>query len=98
MTDEDERPVPVRTAVQVHQRLVAAKGDARRLMFLGIGALADCDGVYGRAGQAVLLKEITALFAAQSRGLFWNLCTGALDEGLAKAVRMIRSTCEQALP
>lgn len=98
MTDEDEQPErgpgPL-DADAIFERIVAAKGDPRAVAFLGVGGATDCDGVYGRADEAVLLKETTARFAAFDRGLFWDLCGGNLQEGLARVVELIQRACEE---
>jgi hypothetical protein len=96
ITDEDEQPTPAATAQQVYDRLVARKGgNAKRVVFLGIGGSAACSGVYGTAQQATKLKNITNLFAAQNRGVFWDLCNGHLEDGLAAADEKVQSACEE---
>ncbi|MBI3185872.1 MAG: hypothetical protein HYZ28_27365 [Myxococcales bacterium] len=94
ITDEDEQPTPNRTAQQVYDRLVAVKGgDVSRMVFLGIGGKAACTGVYGNAKEAVKLKAVTELFAAQGRGLFWDLCAGRLEDGLEQVIKVIAGAC-----
>ena len=96
ITDEDELPVPSSSAQQIHDRLVASKGgDASRMVFLGIGGLSNCQGVYGSANQASLLKEVTDLFAAEGRGVFWDLCVGQLQDGLGEAMGVIEEACAE---
>ena len=98
MTDEDEQPVPMRTNQQVHDRLVAIKGDPRLTVLLGIGGSRMCTGPYGGALNARNLQAITAMFAARQRGVFWDLCAGSLEEGLARAIDTIKTACDQAPP
>lgn len=96
ITDEDEGPVPSANAQQIHDRLVAAKGgDASRLVFLGIGGESFCQGVYGSANEAALLRETTDLFIADGRGVFWDLCDGNLEDGLDVAMAVIEEACSE---
>lgn len=100
ITDEDEQPTgSARTAQQVYQRLVNAKGgDVKQMVFLGIGAVKKCSGVYGTAYPATKLKAITDLFIAQDRGVWWNLCAGHLEDGLDEAFQIIEQACEEFVP
>lgn len=97
VTDEDEQPTNDRdTAEEVYARLAdLARDDPRRMVFLGIGGGSNCDGVYGSAGEAVKLREITDLFAVHDRGVFWDLCQGRLEDGLDEAFRVIASACDE---
>jgi hypothetical protein len=74
ITDEDEQPLPDATAAEVFERIVAVKGDVKEIVFLGIGGTRDCVGPYGNADEAVKLKQVTDMFAAEDRGIFWDLC------------------------
>ncbi len=95
ITDEDEQPTPNANAQQVYDRLVAVKGGAvNKMVFLGIGGSQDCDGVYGSADNAGVLKEVSGLFAAQNQGLFWDLCQGRLEDGLSAAMDVIEEACD----
>jgi hypothetical protein len=99
ITDEDEQPTPPRTAQEIYDRLVAIKGGlVQRVVFLGIGGSQSCDGVYGSASQARLLKATTDLFIAQGRGVFWDLCAGALENGLQQALDVIKRACVDIPP
>jgi hypothetical protein len=98
MTDEDEQPTPARNAQQVHDRIVAIKGDPRMVVFLGIGGSRNCTGPYGMANNAQMLKDITQLFSARGRGVFWDLCAGSLEEGLGQAIATIARACMEAPP
>ena len=98
ITDEDEQPVPGANAQEVYDRLVAIKGDVNKMVFLGIGGASDCDGAYGSADHAQKLEDVTQLFVDKQRGLFWDLCQGNLDQGLAKALEIIESACEDFGP
>lgn len=73
ITDEDEQPVPDQSAKEVVDKLVAAKGTIDNVVFLGSGGGSQCDRPYGGAEEAVKLREVAELFAAQNRGLFWDL-------------------------
>ena len=98
ITDEDEQPVPGANAQEVYDRLVAVKGDVKKMVFLGIGGATSCDVVYGSAKEATKLKAVTELFINQQRGVFWDLCQGNLDQGLTQALTVIESACEDLGP
>lgn len=95
ITDEDEQPVPSASAQEVHDRLVAIKGDVKKMVFLGIGGASSCNGAYGTADQATVLKEVTDLFIAEGRGVFWDLCVGQLESGLDDAMAVIEQACSE---
>jgi hypothetical protein len=95
ITDEDEQPIPDMTAQGVHDRLVATKGDVRRMVFLGIGGGSSCNGAYGSAQEATKLKAITDRFTAEQRGVWWDLCAGHLEDGLEQAIAIIESACAE---
>jgi hypothetical protein len=94
ITDEDEQPVPSMSAQGVYDRLVATKGDVKKMVFLGIGGSSSCTGVYGTADAATTTRAITDLFIAQQRGVFWDLCQGNLEDGLDQAMQVINEACE----
>jgi hypothetical protein len=94
MTDEDEQPTPDATAQDLYDGLVAAKGDVKDMVFLGIGGGAACTGVYGDAEEATKLHELADLFIAQDRGVWWDLCQGNLQDGLSEALTVIEQACD----
>ncbi|MGK3997691.1 hypothetical protein [Sorangium sp. So ce1024] len=98
ITDEDEQPVPSQRPQQIHDRLVAAKGEAKNVVFLGIGGREECDGVYGSADEADNLKRLVDTFAADDRGFFWDLCEGRLEDGLTNALSAIEEACTEFVP
>jgi hypothetical protein len=99
ITDEDEQPVPGASAQQVFNRLVTAKGgDVKRMVFLGVGGQSACTGVYGTADRANMLIELTNLFIAEERGVFWDLCVGELEDGLEEAMQVIQQACDEFEP
>jgi hypothetical protein len=100
ITDEDEQPTSAaQSAQEVYDRLVAAKGgDVRRLVFLGIGGGSACNGVYGTADQATKLRTITDLFTVATRGVWWDLCVGNLEDGLQEAFAVIDQACQELPP
>jgi hypothetical protein len=98
ITDEDETPVPDATAEEIFDKIVAVKdGDPKNVVFLGIGGASDCSGPYGSADEAVMLMEVTDLFVAEERGIFWDLCDGALADGLTDAMTVIDVACEDLI-
>ncbi|MDX2023158.1 MAG: hypothetical protein SF187_23190 [Deltaproteobacteria bacterium] len=99
ITDEDEQPVPAMSTSQLFERMKALKGgDASRIVFLGIGGTKACQGLYGDAEEAKRLKELTGLFEAAQRGVFWDLCAGKLEDGLTQAMSVINKACEAFVP
>lgn len=98
ITDEDEQPRPAATPEEVFDRIVAIKGgDPKKIVFLGIGGDRDCTGPYGSADEAVVLKQITDLFIAEDRGIFWDLCEGSLEDGLTDAMTVIDVACDDLI-
>jgi hypothetical protein len=101
LTDEDEQPEngpgPL-TPEQIHHRIVAVKGNPRNVAFLGVGGNMSCDGVYGSADEATVLKRVTSQFAAWDRGLFWDLCGGNLSMGLASVIDLLELACGELMP
>jgi hypothetical protein len=98
ISDEDEQPVPRQTPQQIHDRLVAAKGDAKNVVFLGIAGRRQCEGAYGSAEAAEDMQELVSLFAADGRGFFWDLCEGNLEDGLTNAFAAIEEACVEFVP
>jgi len=99
VTDEDEHTIPTRNAQQLYDQLVAAKGDVKDMVFLGIGGgpggcSNQCPDNYGSADEARKLRNVTDLFIAEDRGVFWNLCDGDLGSGLAEALDVIEQACD----
>jgi hypothetical protein len=94
ITDEDEQPVPSASAQGVYDRLVALKGDAAELVFLGAGGATDCEGPYGPADDADTLQQITQLFRAKQRGVYSDLCAGQLEQGMRDAVATLAAACD----
>ena len=97
ITDEDEQPVPSNDATGVYNRLVAIKGNVNKVVFLGIGGgPGGCsDGVYGSADESTMLHQITNMFIAAERGVWWDLCDGALGDGLTDAMTVIEQACDE---
>ncbi|WP_437710474.1 hypothetical protein WMF45_36875 [Sorangium sp. So ce448] len=98
ISDEDEQPVPRQTPQQIHDRLVAAKGDAKNVVFLGIAGRRQCEGAYGDAEAARDMQRLVDLFAADGRGFFWDLCEGHLEDGLTNALAAIEEACVEFVP
>jgi hypothetical protein len=99
ITDEDETPVPAQSPAQLVARILSAKGDPSRVVFLGIGGSSACDsGAYGSAKHAKQLQELTALFTAPSHGYFWDLCAGGLEQGLGQALAIVEQACGEVAP
>ncbi len=98
ITDEDEQPVPSQSAQEIVDKYVAAKGLIDNVVFLGIGGDTACDGPYGGAEEAVLLREVASIFAASQRGIFWDLCQGDLEQAFQTALGVVDSACIEFMP
>jgi hypothetical protein len=98
ITDEDEQPVPDESAQAIADKIIAAKGTVNNVVFLGIGGGSDCDGPYGSAEDADLLRAISQIFADQNRGLFWDLCQGDLEQAFDAALQIVDSACIEFEP
>jgi hypothetical protein len=102
LTDEDETPTSdIDTPQEIFDALVAVKGDVRRMVFYGIGGEPPdgcANGTYGSADGAEDLRAITQLFENEARGVWKDLCTGNLDDGLAEAFQVIEQACEEFPP
>ena len=95
ITDEDEALVGPADAEEIHDAIVAAKGDASRVVFLGIGGdEGGCNSAYGDdpVQDSKVLRQIAEAFGA--RGLYRDLCkkngpdpiADAFDEALTTVV------------
>ncbi len=99
ITDEDEQSTVADSARTLYQRLVDLKGgDPEKIVFLGIGGNQQCTGAYGDADQARTLHQLTDLFIAENRGVWWDLCQGRLEDGLQDAFDIIQVACEEFSP
>lgn len=98
ITDEDEQPTPARSAQEIANAIVAAKGTIDNVVFLGIGGDSQCEGPYGGADEAALLREVAEIFAASNRGLFWDLCDGDLEGAFQAALQIVEGACEDFEP
>jgi hypothetical protein len=98
ITDEDETPTPNASAQEIYDRLVAVKGDVKRMVFLGIAGASDCSGAYGNAKDATKVKATADLFIGQGRGVFYDLCQGDLEQGLTQALAVIDQACRDFGP
>lgn len=86
---------------EAHDRLVTAKGgDPKKVVFLGIGAGSDgCVGPYGDTiREAKNLQVLVSLFEADGQGLFVDLCTDDLREGIAAALEIVDQSCDDFVP
>lgn len=75
ITDEDEALVGPDDAAEIHDAIVTAKGDASRVVFLGIGGdEGGCNSAYGddEVKDSIVLRQIAEAFG--KRGLYRDLC------------------------
>ncbi|WP_437752619.1 hypothetical protein [Sorangium sp. So ce1389] len=98
ITDEDEQPVPSQQMQAIHDRLVATKGEAKNVVFLGIAGRTDCEGAYGSADEAEDMQQLVDTFTSDNRGFFWDLCEGHLEDGLTNALTAIEEACTEFVP
>jgi hypothetical protein len=102
VTDEDEEienGSGRTTAQEFYDDLVAVKNDPQDIVFLGIGGgvpggCTEDPGAYGTADPAQMLYDVTQLFVAQERGVWWDLCEGQLQDGLTEALEVIEQACD----
>lgn len=102
ITDEDETPLDEPNGEDayiqsLYDELVAVKGDVNRMVFMGVGGSMGCedDNGYGAQREARRLRKLTDHFITAERGVFWDLCDGQLEDGLAMAMEVIERTCLQ---
>jgi len=97
ITDEDEALQNVGNVGEIYDRIVALKGDVRRVVFLGIGGSTDgCDGPYGSVSTpADELRALTDRFIAADRGFWGDLCTDRLEVVFTDVLEVIRNACEE---
>jgi hypothetical protein len=105
ITDEDEQPNPNTSdgPQEIYNRLVAIKGDVKKMVFLGIGGGAGgcSSNAYGNNGalHAQRLEATTQLFINQERGIWWDMCSNEpLENGLGEAMAIINQACEEFPP
>jgi hypothetical protein len=100
LTDEDEQVVDVASTQEIYDRLVAAKGgDVSKVVYLGIGGGSECEGPYGETITAVQVQSLAALFEAQGRGMFWDLCMSDLPTAFQAAVEgLVDGACQEFSP
>lgn len=99
ITDEDEENVSGQTAQQYFESLVALKeGKVKNMVMLGIGGsrIQNCPSRYGQVmDAAIMLQDVTELFIAEERGIFWDLCDGQpMEDGLDAAIAIIQDACD----
>lgn len=94
LTPEDETPVPAASAQDIYDRFLALKGDAEKMVFIGLGGESSCGNDYGGAEDADTLQDITRKFRDNGHGSFIDLCDDPLERGLNRVVAAIESACE----
>ena len=105
ITDEDEELAGTgggpNTVAGLYDGLTAIKGGVNNMVFVGIGggAPSGCDpGAYGSALYAEKLHQLTNRFIDEERGVWWDLCQGNLGDGLAAALEVIETACDEFDP
>jgi hypothetical protein len=98
LTDEDEQPLPAKDPAEIAQEIIDAKGGVENVVFLGVAGQEACVGDYGSAEAAPNLQAVAAVFEAQDRGLFWDICAGSLEEAFQAGLEIVDSACEDFTP
>ena len=98
ITDEDETPLPAQTPQQIADKIINAKGGIENVVFLGIGGDSDCDGPYGSADEASTLRDVTNIFVAANRGIWWDLCMGDLEDAFTEVIQVVDVACSEFGP
>lgn len=98
ITDEDEKPVPAIPAEEIASKMIAAKGSVNNMVFVGIGGESLCAGAYGTAIPATTLQGVASVFEGAGRGMFWDICTGSLEEAFMSAIQLVDSACIEFNP
>lgn len=98
ITDEDEKPIPAIPAEEIASKIIAAKGSVNNMVFMGIGGQSLCAGAYGTAIPATTLQGVTSVFEGAGRGMFWDLCSGSLEEAFMSAIELVDSACVEFDP
>jgi hypothetical protein len=104
ITDEDEALVGPDDATEIHDAIVAAKGDAGRVVFLGIGGdEGGCNSAYGddEVKDSVVLRQVAGTFG--ERGLYRDLCKKNGPDPIAAAFEealttVVDAACTQFVP
>lgn len=104
ITDEDESLVGPDDAAEIHDAIVAAKGDAGRVVFLGIGGdEGGCSSAYGgdEVKDSMVLRQVAATFG--ERGLYRDLCQKNGPDPIAAAFEealttVVDAACTQFVP
>jgi hypothetical protein len=100
ITNEDEGGVPSSANVQmIHDALVNAKGgEVNNVVFLGVGAEGVCFAYGEFAAPATRLEDLAGLFAADGRGVFYDLCQENLVNAFGEAIELVDSACDEFVP
>ncbi|PCC74714.1 hypothetical protein SAMN02745121_09136 [Nannocystis exedens] len=104
ITDEDESLVGPDDAGEIHDAIVAAKGDAARVVFLGIGGdEGGCDNAYGggEVKDSKVLREVAETFGA--RGMYRTMCESRGDDPIGAAfdealTTVVDAACDGFIP
>lgn len=104
ITDEDESLVDPDDPGEIHDAIVAAKGDADRVVFLGIGGdEGGCDNAYGggEVADSKVLREVAGTFGA--RGMYRSMCKSRGADPIGDAfgealTTVVDSACTSSRP
>jgi hypothetical protein len=100
VTNEDEGGSPSFINPQaLHDALVAAKGgEVNNVVFLGIAGSELCLAYGEFTVPAPQMEALAGLFAADGRGLFYDLCTQNVAPAFDMAIDLVDSACDNFVP
>jgi len=100
VTNEDEGGSPSFINPQaLHDALLAAKGnEVNNVVFLGIAGSELCFAYGAFTTPAPQMEALAGLFAADNRGVFYDLCTQNVGPAFDMAIQLVDSACDNFVP
>jgi hypothetical protein len=100
VTNEDEGGSPSFINPQaLHDALVAAKGgEVNNVVFLGIAGSELCLAYGAITAPAPQMEALAGLFAADNRGVFYDLCSENVGPAFDMAIELVDSACDNFVP
>lgn len=100
VTNEDEGGSPSFINAQaLHDQLVQAKGgEPNNVVFLGIAGSEICLAYGAFTTPAPQMEATASLFAADGRGVFYDLCTQNIAPAFDQAIALVDTACDNFVP
>lgn len=100
VTNEDEGGTPSFINTQaLHDQLVQAKGgEPNNVVFLGIAGSEVCLAYGAFTAPAPQMESLANLFAADGRGVFYDLCTQNIAPAFDQAIALVDTACDNFVP